>query len=235
MRVDEIAWEDPRVRAIEMPIPGKPHALNLIRAAASGDLLFFCDADARPAPRAVQQIVEDLEARPDLVAVGATMVPDYRERPNWVEVLGGVGRVTHEQVNICGAFFGCRKDLLPEFPSDVLNEDTWLSYVLGRDRYTVSSSVRVGQRVPHRFKDFLSQIRRWDAARIQLYEWGVAELPNPVTRFLARLRRIRGLSVREMVILPVLLPIALWARVSASRALKRGEFRGGWHPPTRSQ
>jgi glycosyltransferase involved in cell wall biosynthesis len=234
-RVEEITIEDPRVRAIEMPTPGKPHAMNLIRTAATGDILFFCDADARPGQGAVQQIVQQLEDRPDLVAVGATMIPDYPKRPNWVEILGGVGRVTHEQVNICGAFFACRKELLPAFPPGVLNEDTWLSYVLGRDRYAIAPNVRVRQRVPHRLQDLLSQIRRWDAARIQLYQWGVAELPNPLTRFLARLKRLRALSLREMAILPALLPIALWARVSANAALRKGEFRRGWEPPTRSQ
>lgn len=232
--VASLAKVDSRVRLLETAIPGKSNALNLIKLEATGAELFFCDADVRPEPSAVTKLLQVLDARPDLAAVGVKTLPLERPNRNWVEAVAGTWRKTHDARNLIGAFFAIRKARLPEFPLDVINEDTWLSYTLGRDNYVLIPGVEVRQTMARTLGTFLGQVTRWDAGRMQLYQWGVAELPNPLMRFRARFAYFGELSWRERLVLPLLLPIALWARLASAQAHRSHAFEHGWEPKNRS-
>lgn len=122
-----LAREDPRLRVVAGSDPpagwlGKPHALHLGAAAATGELLLFTDADVRYDPRALGEAVALLEEqrldfvallpRMEMVGFWENVLMPYVlgayfigigflanvDRPRWAAAGGGAGNLVRRPV-----------------------------------------------------------------------------------------------------------------------------------------
>ena len=231
--VRRIAARDPRIKLIETSRPGKPNAMNLIKRQARGGVLVFCDADTLAGKHAVAKLLEALDARPELSAVGAVTKPLERRGRGLAEALASAHRKTHRRTHLIGSFLAVRTHLLPDYPTNVINDDGWLSSVLGEGKYALIPGVEVHQAVATSLLDYFRQVIRWEAGRLQLHRWRGKAVPTTLGDFRKRLSYWRALRTDEKIAFPLILPVRVFARVAARRALERGEFTRGWNSPKR--
>ena len=172
-RVRSIGAEEPRVRLIETKAAGKANAWNILRAAATGRLLFFMDADVYLLPDAFALLSSALAGSPTLVAAGARCVPvnvhtDPLARLTLpapgpaANLSGGLYAVDTERLARRLAFEGYDR-----MPADIINEDLWLSLVIG-ERYWAEVAEARALYVHPQFSEGIRTARRCLWGRRQL-------------------------------------------------------------------
>lgn len=170
--VRSLAREDPRVRLLHTRERGKPNAWNALMERASFNFRVFVDADVVLDRRAVGRLHARL-AEGDVMAVGGATHA----------ALGGLDPITRlvaDRARTHGCLVGCLYAIdAPEvvakmeaegyeaMPRDIINEDVWLTLVLGRGNWTLEPSA-IAHFTPLRWFEMPKMQRRRERARHQL-------------------------------------------------------------------
>jgi cellulose synthase/poly-beta-1,6-N-acetylglucosamine synthase-like glycosyltransferase len=124
------AERDSRVRPLRLDErSGKPAAVNLMRAEASGDILLMTDIRQPLAPGAVRALVSNL-ADPNVACVSGNLVLRgsagagvYWRYENWIRRSEGSFR---SMVGVTGPIYAIRKSDMNELPGGVILDDMWV-------------------------------------------------------------------------------------------------------------
>ena len=149
---------------------GKAAALNRAVAAATGEILVFCDARQRIDPHAVRELVADL-ADPSVGAVTGELVlvaEDGREAADGVglywryeKALRSMESRIHSTVGASGALYAVRRSLFVTLPDETILDDVMvpLRVVLGGKRIVFEPRARAYDRVCPPKSEFDRKVR----------------------------------------------------------------------------
>ncbi len=133
-----LAERDPRVRVFSLPRrSGKPSALNLLRRAATGEVLLMTDVRQRLSPTALRALLEPL-ADPDVGCVSGTLVLDGETGPSaywrYEYFIRRCEARRGSMVGVSGSLYAVRRRDFDELPADVLLDDMFVPLSLVRSR-----------------------------------------------------------------------------------------------------
>ncbi len=203
-RTEEVARQYP-VRILSIGQQGKPGAWNALRAEASHEYLVFMDGDVQVDSKAFRFLYDALAAEPSLAAVTASNVPFFQAGRTLLDRLavapsGEVGCLS-------GRLYMVKATALTEamnalsfstMPNDVINEDYWVTCVLGKGRWaTVDDAVVFF--TPPVWNDYCRVETRIFRGRIQMHrEYGelLDRMGRPTRKelFSSRWRRLKGVE-----------------------------------------
>lgn len=155
----------PFIRLLEIEERGKPNAWNIVRAGARYETIAFADGDVAVHWKALEHLYKTLKQnimeQKSFAAVGAQIIP-YVEELDWISrlywaswpyppkyvqhfIYGGLHimngmlymannkRLTHHMED-CG---------FQQMPTDVINDDRWITLVLGEGNWCIESKAKV--------------------------------------------------------------------------------------------
>lgn len=242
--IRRIVGNDGRVKLLSTPERGKWRAMNLIRDAARGDAIVFCDADTQLEREGVKKLLRVLDNNPGVSAVSVVARPLERWPRSWTEAmtaavkkvnvtktLARLDRNDFRGRPITGCVMAFRKDELPEIPANAGGEDIWLSRHFGLERCAMAPAVWAHTQSPLTVKDFLRQMIRVRAVNIQARGGLLREARR---RRKPALPSLTGLSAAERILWIPGVAIGRYSSWAGKRAFTRGEFRkGDWASPKR--
>ena len=167
--VRSLAGTHPQIRHLEDRGEGKPAALNLALAEASGDVCVFTDGDVEVEPGAIRALVAPLRD-PACGAVSGRPVsanPRSTMLGYWSHLLTDAGaHAARRRRARRGRFFDCsgylyavRRALVPRIPLDALADDAYVSQAVWRQGYRIAYApeARVLVRYPTSYRDWMLQ------------------------------------------------------------------------------
>lgn len=204
---------------------GKPHAWNVLRAHARGDVVLFCDADVDFAPPTFGVLLGALDATP--AAVLSSPRTACAPRPTAFErIMAAPYRV--DWPNLSAQLYAARRAPLPAaMPDDLIEPERWLELTIGAARIVRHPEVQVVVRLPGTLRDFFRQRIRIEMGKVQIADAHAALLPAsaPQPGLLARLRM---LGLADGLRGGVYLALRAVAHRIARRRWQRGRTAGVW-------
>lgn len=176
---DHHARQDPAIRVIHRAMDaqaGKPAALAETMAGLKSDIVVFFDADYLPPPQIVQQLVAPF-ADPRVGATMGRVVPYNTDRNMLTKLLDierRAGYVVDQEMRqrldllpqfggTCGAIRRAALDVIGGWRTDVLAEDTDLTYRMFIKGYRVAylAQAMCYEESPESWQVRFRQVRRW--------------------------------------------------------------------------
>ncbi len=158
----------PQIRHVRDPQQGKPAALNVGLAAASGDLIVFSDGDVWVAPDALDPLLAPFvdEGVGAVTGRPCSASPRTTQLGYWSHLLTDAAhqerlrRDSGGDFLLCsGYLFAARRALLPPIPEDALAEDAVISQMIAAQgrRIRYAPEARVYVKYPTTYADWLRQ------------------------------------------------------------------------------
>lgn len=121
------------IRLLESPRQGKIHQINYALGQITDGLVVVTDVDARLEKDALKWLAAEFEADPQLNVLGAYCVPqrpidieyyywNSQNRARLIESDAGMSSI------VVAPCYGFRRDLLDEFPQDVIADDIYIAF-----------------------------------------------------------------------------------------------------------
>jgi glycosyltransferase involved in cell wall biosynthesis len=201
--VAAIAQKAPKLSLVTSPL-GKTCAWNTLVAVARNDYLVFVDADLSLTPGAVDSLVKRLHRRPDALCVsGIHRAPRVRR-----DLRRGLAHLASRPFvfdYLYGGLYAVRRRALlarieelgfdpPAMPSELVAEDIWLEFVLGRERFEVDMQA-VAEADPGTLSDVIRARVRREVALDQIAQsWPelCASTREPWAKRLRRKAAVKG-------------------------------------------
>ena len=172
--VAQMGSQYPNIKLISTHQRGKPNAWNMLRNAASSNLVFFIDADVVFSNDAVKQLYGALQD-PNIIASTGDLVPVTEGRALLTRAMtppsGNPGCLV-------GALYGFRNDALAErmkqngfsqMPVDIISEDAWVTLVVGRENWVAVHEAKI-YFAPYEWRESFRMAARYVRGRRQLQE-----------------------------------------------------------------
>jgi biofilm PGA synthesis N-glycosyltransferase PgaC len=110
---------------------GKPTALNTGLEEAGGELVLITDAHSPLAPASLRAAVRHL-ADPAIAAVTGRWGEDRSAYDRYEHMIRALESRSGSTTGVSGSFLLVRRELIPRFPDDIVNDDLWLAVELVR-------------------------------------------------------------------------------------------------------
>ncbi len=182
-RTEEVA-KHYDVRLLSIQERGKPVAWNTLRRKALHEYLVFMDGDVQVAPDAFQVMYDTLLDKPTLAAVTAVNVPIFPSNRTSLDTFtvappGELGCLSGRLYMIrAGALQEAMNTFsFSEMPANVINEDYWVTCLLGNGRWTTAYNATVFF-TPPTWNDYCRVETRIFRGRLQMHR----EYPELVAR-----------------------------------------------------
>jgi hypothetical protein len=224
------------IEVVETAEKGKSQGWNALQTYLRRDAewWFFADADVILHWRAAQWLVEAAPEHPEAVVLSSTMVSSARFVPSRYRGLFEAARTESERLKdrrrmVEARFYAIRRDVAEAIvlPPGLLNEDLYLSRLIGSDRIWRSERAKVFAREPSRVGDIVryqvrTRIGSFQARRIS----GARTDSNKTAAAMAqRTRSYRRLSWKARLGKLAWIPFKLYVEWRARRV--RPESIGG--------
>lgn len=151
------------IEILKSPLKGKINQLNFALKHCKGDFIFVTDTDGQMSSNSIKEMVKEFENNDTVYVVGAYSYPKgpyLLDRYYWLTQ--NKGRILETDAFtssiVVAPCYSFRKGLLDIFPSDVIADDIYISYLANNLGYKVSYINRctvVESRVPKDIKSFL--------------------------------------------------------------------------------
>jgi glycosyltransferase involved in cell wall biosynthesis len=220
---------DPRVSLIvENKRKGKSSAWNIIKKAAKTDYIVYTDGDILLDNTAIQTLIDSMGTCPTLKAIGGVPVPIS----NGNSFLSFINTFPYHNPSdrlLSGYLYLIKRDAMDLIPNHVINEDDYISSVLGRENFLIDEDAKVFVEFPKTLRDYCSQkIRIYAGKRQRKSEYPIkTQKIHP----LERLKKVKG---KEFLYLPGYILITSYCRTIARIRGKR-KITNLWKPITSSK
>ena len=168
-RVHAFARHAPEIAVVESAEKGKSQGWNALKGCLRRDAEWwlFGDADVILHWRAVERLFEAAREHPEVAVVSSTLVSSARYVPVAYRGFLEAARVESERLKdprrmVSARFYAMRREVAAgiELPPGLLNEDLYLTRLLGSERIWRSAGARVFAREPSRVGEIVRyQIR----------------------------------------------------------------------------
>jgi cellulose synthase/poly-beta-1,6-N-acetylglucosamine synthase-like glycosyltransferase len=194
---------------------GKPRALNAGIAAATGDILILTDAHSPLRPSSVKTLCRPLADR-SVAAVSGRWAEEGSAYDLYEHILRQLESRTGSTACVFGALLAVRRESLPPFPADVINDDLWLlcRLIRGGGRVVYEPGAHAIE-APLEHDAQIVRRARISAGRMQLLD-EVASLP-PAFAWRLISHKVGRLALPALLLTALVSSLAL-----ASRPIYRG-------------
>lgn len=220
--------ELPALEVVESREKGKSQGWNALKAVLRRDAewWFFGDADVILHWRAVEGLLAGVEGHPEAQVISSTLVSSARFVPVRYRGFLEAARVESERWKdprrmVSARFYAIRRQTAESItlPPGLLNEDLYLSRLIGSDRIWRSPAARVFAREPSRIPDIVryqvrTRIGSFQARRVQGPR---VDSNKSVRAMLERTRGYRRLSWKALVGKLLWIPLKWYVEWEARR------------------
>jgi glycosyltransferase involved in cell wall biosynthesis len=221
------ARRHPEIEVVETAEKGKSQGWNAVcrRLRADAEWWVFADADVILHWRALEELFAAAAAHPEAAVISSTLVSSARFVPVRHRGFLETARVESERLKdprrmVSARLYAMRKSVAEpiRLPPGLLNEDLYLSRMLGSDRIH-RSSARVFAREPSRIRDIVRyQIRtRIGSFQARAVSGPVVDSNKTVEAMTRRTRSYRRLSWKARVGKLLWMPLKLYVEWRARR------------------
>jgi len=155
---------DRRVRVLDSPDRGKIHQLNHALPHATGEIVVVTDADGIMPPESLRKLAAEFVADDGVAVVGAYSRPSntiWRDRCFWDSQNRGrlIESDAHASSIVIATCYAFRRELLRQFPDDVVADDVYIALLAhSRNRRVIYSRAALvtETRGPSSISEFLS-------------------------------------------------------------------------------
>lgn len=211
----EMAKKHPEIRLITTPIIGKAYKWNMVKEKARSDIVVYCDADIVIEKSAVRLLYEDLMMRPELQLVGANIIMRIEGSKGLMRLINPILAKSPPKATLNGRLYAIRRDAIEDIPSDIINEDEWLSLKIltsGEQRFGVDSESKAYYTPPLTLTDHIQYKLRCYVGTCQIKR-EYPELNHSYTStFRGRGNFLKNLSFHEKMVLPLLAGIYFYCK-----------------------
>jgi glycosyltransferase involved in cell wall biosynthesis len=164
--VGRLASVRKNLRVIALRERGKPLAWNTLLSAASHRYVFFVDGDVAPDRRAFETLFRTLREGDGLIAVGARPVLNDEHRSFLlncaITLPGPIGSLVGRLYCLDRERFMERMRLhnFSGMPSHIINDDLWVTFVIGPQRWAEAPDALVYYAPPSNYDDLRTVMRR---------------------------------------------------------------------------
>lgn len=158
-----------RVKTLQDPCKGKPHALNLMLKKSKGNIVVLSDGDVYVSPNSLSKLISHFK-NPKIGAVTARPV-SLNDKNTFLgyasHLLTDQGAhltrsllVKQSKFIVCsGYYFAFKKNLIEKIPQDALSEDAVVSHFIWKKGYKIAYEprARVYVKYPDNLEDWLKQ------------------------------------------------------------------------------
>ncbi|KKS31117.1 MAG: Glycosyl transferase, group 2 family protein [Candidatus Amesbacteria bacterium GW2011_GWA2_42_12] len=162
------------IRCFSVKEKGKIPALNFGRHNTQSDILINVDADVFPTDNSIAKIYSLLKSNPKCAT--ASVLSRIANVKNGVSVLRGMQEyydaITRDNGAIIGKFYAYKTSMFPDFPEDIMSNDTWLEFT-SIQNYGIESVKFLGQKsesdvavyyhATSSSLEYLQQLLRWES------------------------------------------------------------------------
>lgn len=162
------------IRCFSIEEKGKIPALNFGRHNAQSDILINIDADVSPTDNSLAKIYSLLKSDPKCAV--ASVLSRIANVKNGANVLRGMQEyydaIIRDNGAIIGKFYAYKTSMFPDFPKDIMSNDTWLEFT-SIQNYGVESVKFLGQKsesdvavyyhATSSSLEYLQQLFRWES------------------------------------------------------------------------
>ena len=207
---------------------GKPVAWNAIRHWVSGEMILFCDADVWVREEAIGYLYSTLQANPHLHLVTGRQIPFLTREDGWLCRAAALPYRFYLH-NVSGALYMIRRNaLVGDMPEGLLFDDAWLTLALGKNWITQDPRAQVFFLPPATLRDCLAERVRTEAGKLQIKRFYPELLARgPAVEYPWR-EFVRGIGLKEIPLVLLLLSIRTLARVCAKWALRAEKEQNLW-------
>ncbi len=170
-----------RVKIVNDPGKGKPHALNLSFKKAKGNIIILTDGDVIIQKNSIPKLLKHFKNS----KVGAASSRVVCENPKndmlgwWANFLSEAGahenkkRLSKKGFLICSGEFYAIRNVIKKIPEQSLADDAVISHMIREKGYKIvyEPDAWVKVRYPDNFKDWVKQKRRTMAGYHQIQKW----------------------------------------------------------------
>jgi glycosyltransferase involved in cell wall biosynthesis len=222
------AGEVPELAVVETPERGKSQGWNALRGHLRRDAAWwlFADADVILHWRAIEELRAAAAEHPEAAVVSSTCVASARFVPvrhrGFVEAAHTESeRLKDPRRMVSARFYAIRREVAESItlPSGLLNEDLYLSRLIGSDRIWRSPRARVIAREPATIREIVRYQIRTRIGSFQARQIAGPRVDSNKTpeAMLGRARRYRGLSWKARLGKLVWMPLKLYVELRARR------------------
>ncbi|MGH7898549.1 MAG: glycosyltransferase family 2 protein [Candidatus Binatia bacterium] len=238
-RVRAVAAEFPEIRIVETAEQGKSQGWNALQAHLRSDAewWFFADADVMLHWRAVERLFAAGRAHPEAAVLSATVVASARFVPiryrGFLESVRVESERLKEQRRMVSArFYAIRRDVAQgiRLPPGLLNEDLYLTRLLGSERIWRSPEARVFAREPRQVRDIVRyQVRtRIGSFQARRMEGKRVDSNKSAAALVQRAGTYRKLSWKAKVGKLLWIPLKLYVEWQARRVPQESLGESFW-------
>lgn len=231
--VSEYATTHRQVVLRNLSIASKPRAWNSAFQELGHEILVFSDGDISPDPGAAVRLTSELRQNPIAVIATCRQVP-ISEGVTFSQRLVGFLQIPLAQDFLAGGFYAVRRqalaDLLAErgltgLPEGVTGEDSFLDFLVGRERLVVAECRSAYE--PPNLRDYCRYLARlrWQNQQINLLWGGNAPRQAGERSIVAKIQRAG--SVGRLFVGLVAVSCRILFKMAAASAIERHYRRLG--------
>ena len=225
-RARAFAARHPGIEIVETAEKGKSQGWNALQGLLrrDADWWFFADADVILHWRAVERLYEGAERHPDAAVLSSTLISTARFVPLAYRGFLESARVESERLKdprrmVSARFYAIRREVAEpiRLPPGLLNEDLYLTRLLGSDRVWRSPGAYVFAREPHRVREIVRYQLRTRIGSFQARSVSGPQVDSNKTAaaMTDRTRRYRRLSWKAKLGKLAWIPLRLYVELRA--------------------
>jgi glycosyltransferase involved in cell wall biosynthesis len=226
--VRRFAERESAVRVVETAEKGKSQGWNALKAQLRRDAEWwiFADADVILHWRALERLLDGAAAHPEATVISSTLVSSARFVPVRYRGFLETSRVESERLKdprrmVSARLYAIRREAAEgiRLPPGLLNEDLYLSRLIGSDRIWRSPNARAFAREPSTIRDIVRyQVRtRIGSFQARAVSGPAVDTNKSAAAMADRTRRYRGLSWKARIGKLLWVPLKLWVEWQARR------------------